>query len=124
MRIMRILAAALLSLAATVPAPAWAQADLADRIHDWVMGEVRQYESLNEPKVMAVCITWRDENNKVSVENVFILYTGIASDGPVFAETLKRKSLHNCKSWRKSESIDCDCTMLDENGQNVLRLPE
>lgn len=97
--------------------------DLRSQVHAWVMEQVPAYEDLNEPKVMAVCINWRDENGKVSILNAFTYYTGVTSDGAIFVTSLENSAIHDCKKWRKAEKKECLCQPLDRNGQNVLELP-
>ena len=96
----------------------------ASSIYEYVMERVGDYGQLNEPKVMAICIDWDAPNESgIYVHNVFVTYTGITSDRPIFAGDLARDAKHRCKKWAKSEKIDCTCQMMDKNGKNVLKVP-
>ena len=124
MRIVIALAVALMAANHASLVQAGERPDLAVRLHDYVMERVDSYGQLNEPKVMAVCVDWNASNESgIYVHNVFIHYTGITSDRPIFAGELARAAKDRCKKWAKSEAIDCTCTMLDSNSKNVLKVP-
>ena len=96
----------------------------SDQIYDLVMEHVATYASLNEPKVMAICIDWDAPTVLgIHVHNVFVTYTGVTSDRPIFAGQLAQDVKRRCKKWAKSEKIDCTCQMMDKNGKNVLKVP-
>ena len=107
---------------------ALAQADeksqTADRVYDYVMEKVSSYGSLNDPKVMMVCIDWDAQTDSgIYVHNAFTTYTASYSDGPIFVSELARDAKMRCKKWAESEKIDCTCQALDKNGKNVLDVP-
>ena len=95
------------------------KADLADRIHSFVMERIPEYVASNESKVMAACIEW----DEPYLHNVFSYRTDPNSDAPIFTSRLQQLAMLSCKRWAKSEKIDCTCQMLDKNGKNVLRVP-
>ena len=125
MRVIAALFVACLAACHITPVRAGADLDLAGRLHALVMEAVKSYGQLNEPKVMAACIEWRTpDTGEIRLHNVFIAYTGEASDVPIFVTSLAQKGLHNCRKWASSENVHCTCQMLDQNGKNVLEVPE
>ncbi len=124
MRIVIALAVALMAANHASLVQAGERPDLAVRLHDYVMERVDSYGQLNEPKVMAICIDWDAATELgIYVHNVFVTYTGITSDRPIFPTQLAADAKLRCNRWAESEKIDCTCQMLDSNGKNVLKVP-
>ncbi len=124
MRIVIALAVALMAANHASLVQAGERPDTAKWIYDLVMDWVEDYGSLNDPKVMAICIDWdASTESGIYVHNAFIHYTGITSDIPVFAGKLAQDAKYRCRKWAKPEKIDCTCQMLDSNGNNVLKVP-
>jgi hypothetical protein len=125
MRIVIAMAVALMVASHSLPAGADERSDRAKWLYDLVMDRVGgSYGSLNEPKVMAICIDWEAlTESGIYVHNVFSTYTSMGTDVPVFLSKLARDAEFRCKQWAKSEKIDCTCQMLDSNGKNVLSPP-
>ncbi len=100
------------------------RSETAIMVHEYVMERVESYGSLNEPKVMAICIGWdAPTESGIHVYNAFMYYTAEYSDVPIFSGELSRSAKIDCKKWAKSENIDCKCQTLDSNGKNVLKVP-
>ncbi len=95
------------------------KADLADRIHSFVMEKIPEYVAFNESKVMAACIEWDGPN----IHQVFSYRTDPHSDASIFTSKLERSAMLSCTRWASSENVDCTCQMLDKNGKNALRIP-
>jgi hypothetical protein len=124
MRFVNSLAIALLTGILNLPAGAGEKSETAKLVYEYVMEQVGEYGGLPEPKVMVACINW-DAPTALgyNVRNVFVTYTGITSDRPIFAGKLAQDAKRRCKKWAKSEMIDCTCQRLDSNGKNVLKVP-
>ncbi len=124
MRIAIALAVALMAASHASLVQAGKRPEVAVRVYEYVMEHVDYYGSLNEPKVMAICVDWDAQTESgIQIHNAFTTYTGITSDRPIFAGELARDAKRRCKAWAKSENIDCTCQMLDSNGTNVLKVP-
>ncbi len=124
MRIAIALAVALIAASHAPLVQAGERSDVAGRVYEYVMERVEAYGSLNEPKVMAICIDWDAPTaSGINVHNAFMYYTGESSDRPIFQTRLAAGAKRICKQWAKSEKIDCTCQMLDSNGVNVLEVP-
>ena len=124
MRIAIALAVALMAASHASHVQAGEGPEVVDGVYGYVMERVEVYWSLNEPKVMAICIDWDAPTaSGFNVHNAFMYYTAEASDKPIFQTTLAANAKLSCKRWAKSEKIDCSCEMLDSNGTNVLKVP-
>ena len=124
MRIAIALAVALMAASHVSHAQAGERPEIADRIYEYIMEQVDDYELLSEPKVLAICIDWEAPNETgIYVHNAFITYTGITSDRLFSPTRLATNAKLQCNRWAKSENIDCTCQTLDSNGKNVLKVP-
>jgi len=124
MRILIILAVALMTANHASLVQADEKSKTADGIYDFVMERVDHYGSIFETKAMAICIDWDAPTvSGIQIHQAFMHYTDPGSDGPIFVGKLAQSAKYNCKKWAKSENTDCTCQMLDKNGKNVLKAP-
>lgn len=95
---------------------------IADAVYAAVMESASDYNAIAETKALAICVQWpKSPDQPIYVDTAGGMYVPQTSDGllpvPVAA-------LEHCRDNRDKGGYDCECTILDANGQNRLRVPE
>lgn len=96
---------------------------LSEKTYDFMMGTATRYGALPSPKVMVGCFEPPTADRQFyNPLQAFMWYTGVNSDGPVFAGTMMSRARGDCAKWRENRGANCKCLPVDSNDQNLLRL--
>lgn len=98
-------------------------ADWAASLHAEAMSRSRAYANTGFTKAMVACIRW-PESRDGTPEIAFLTsrQTDPGRGQMVPTQRLRMNAMRDC--FGRSAGQNCDCAVLDENGRNVLRVPD
>ncbi len=97
---------------------------VADRIHEYVMDEVRDYVLTSGTKALAACVRWpEDGTGTVYVDTLGGSYVADQSDGQLSGNLIVNSAMRSCQGQQARGQYDCDCQLLDVGGSNRLSVP-
>ena len=95
---------------------------IADAVYAAVMEGASDYNAIAETKALAICVQWpKTPDQPIYVDTAGGSYVPQTSDGLL---PVPGSALEHCRENRDKGGYDCECTILDANGQNRLRVPE
>jgi len=114
--------AAAFALAAEAGPESWPAA-----LHAAAMEKAPDYAQTGRTKVMAACIRWpetSDGADSATPEIAFVTHTMTkrGSEAPAATGTLRKNAMAACRGREAAQN--CTCQPIDENGKNVLTVPE
>ena len=98
---------------------------IAQRLHSYIVENVKGYTNNTNSKALVGCINWQTSiPDDLNILYLHWSHTAEGSGGQIFVTQLMQSTLNDCNKNRKNAEIDCQCVPIDKNGRSVLKVPD